>query len=364
MTLLEVKRLFVELSGRYDLVQDTTSYKDASPLGATWFLNLGAKLLDRLALDDRRVQQTYMVDVVKGTTLVNVPRGVALLNVFLVDADGKWLDVHRTTPERIFLERRQPTSPAVPRLWAPYHTQLAPTQATLSDGLSILTNGDFSSGSTGWTVGTAWTISGGVASVLTATTTSDLSQVGVVKGGTSYKLRFTVLNYVSGYLTPRLSDVSGASVSGNGTYEVTLSPNVDGDLVFEAATSTELELDDVSLVPQPVYTEQFSYGLNVVQLGDRHDEDAVLLFPEPDKTYTLAVKGVFRARELSHDNDTNVWTVIAPELLVKAAMYHLETTYRNSEGQRDLLEAIRFEVQGLVSETYLEQANMSTVIGG
>ena len=45
MTLLEVRKMFVRLSGRYDLVKDTESYEDN---GADFMLNAGIRMLDSM----------------------------------------------------------------------------------------------------------------------------------------------------------------------------------------------------------------------------------------------------------------------------------------------------------------------------
>lgn len=46
MTLLDIRQLLVQLSGRYDLVKDTETFEDS---GADFFINAGVRLLDRLA---------------------------------------------------------------------------------------------------------------------------------------------------------------------------------------------------------------------------------------------------------------------------------------------------------------------------
>jgi len=50
--------------------------------------------------------------------------------------------------------------------------------------------------------------------------------------GTYYKLWFTISGYVSGTVTPAISDYSGTAVSGNGTFYVYGTPTIDGALSF------------------------------------------------------------------------------------------------------------------------------------
>lgn len=51
--------------------------------------------------------------------------------------------------------------------------------------------------------------------------------------------------------------------------------------------------------------------------------------------------------ELSLDSDTSWWTLEAPETLVIASLYQLEVSYRNSEGARDWMNAIRNDLHVL-----------------
>jgi len=56
MTLLELRRKLVELSGKYDLVTDTTSWADN---GADFFLNAGQRWLDRKLDDKYSVRRSF-----------------------------------------------------------------------------------------------------------------------------------------------------------------------------------------------------------------------------------------------------------------------------------------------------------------
>ncbi len=56
MNLLEVRTKFISLSGRTDLVNDTTNYVDN---GANFFINAGARFLDRLETVPKSPGKTY-----------------------------------------------------------------------------------------------------------------------------------------------------------------------------------------------------------------------------------------------------------------------------------------------------------------
>ncbi len=66
----------------------------------------------------------------------------------------------------------------------------------------------------------------------------------------------------------------------------------------------------------------------------------LLILPPTDKLRTVTVFGHFVAAALKNDSDTNYWSEEYPDLVLFAALYKLETTYRNREGAQDWLTAL------------------------
>jgi hypothetical protein len=64
-----------------------------------------------------------------------------------------------------------------------------------------------------------------------------------------------------------------------------------------------------------------------------------VMFPPTDTAGTLEVIGKFYSLNLVEEGE-NYWSINHPMLLVWAALYNLEISYRNSEGARDWLAAI------------------------
>ena len=64
------------------------------------------------------------------------------------------------------------------------------------------------------------------------------------------------------------------------------------------------------------------------------------IFPPTDRVLKMEVKGKFYSNSLVEDTDTNYWSVSHEMLLIWATLYHLEISYRNSEGARDWLASI------------------------
>ncbi len=65
-----------------------------------------------------------------------------------------------------------------------------------------------------------------------------------------------------------------------------------------------------------------------------------ILFPPVDTAGTFEVFGHFYSAALEKASDTNYWSNEHSMLLVWAALYHLEISYRNSEGAKDWLNAV------------------------
>lgn len=73
----------------------------------------------------------------------------------------------------------------------------------------------------------------------------------------------------------------------------------------------------------------------------------VQLFPKADADYVLEVWGKFWSPKLIEETDTNLWSQLYPDLLIKAACHSLEVFYRNTEGANDWMVAIMDELRDL-----------------
>jgi len=65
-----------------------------------------------------------------------------------------------------------------------------------------------------------------------------------------------------------------------------------------------------------------------------------IIFPPIETSGIFEIDGNFYSTELSKASDENYWSVENPMMLVWAALYHLEVSYRNSEGAKDWMTAI------------------------
>ena len=75
-----------------------------------------------------------------------------------------------------------------------------------TEGSNVVVNGDFETDSN-WIKGSGWSIASGKATG--SSTTSNLQQLGILQSGKTYKLTFTISNFVSGSLRPNIGTVNG-----------------------------------------------------------------------------------------------------------------------------------------------------------
>ena len=81
-----------------------------------------------------------------------------------------------------------------------------------------------------------------------------------------------------------------------------------------------------------------------------HDEDdgkfdyrGIVIAPPVDEDYVVEISGLFNQVKLTNDADENYWSLEDPVLLLKAAMYHLESLSRGTENAKNWISAIRAE---------------------
>lgn len=104
------------------------------------------------------------------------------------------------------------------------------------------------------------------------------------------------------------------------------------------------------------------------QLEDDATEDyeykGIIISPPTDVAAELEVFGLFYQPKLEEDADKNYWSVNHPEILLMAALYQLEVSYRNTEGAKDWMNAIRLELDGLEKDLIEEEIADVTQIEG
>lgn len=123
-------------------------------------------------------------------------------------------------------------------------------------GPELVTNGDFSAGSTGWTPGTGWTISGGVASVIAASGTV-LRQAKTITAGKAYQIQVDITSYTAGTIYVQFSTAgsqAGPNFTSAGTKRVILIANANyANFDIAALAGTTASIDNISIKELPGY---------------------------------------------------------------------------------------------------------------
>jgi len=117
------------------------------------------------------------------------------------------------------------------------------------------------------------------------------------------------------------------------------------------------------IVVRPYPKDLTSVGLNQIwatqdmKLTGHETVNAILLMPPVDVSgkYTLEVKGLFYTDALSADTDKSYWTETNELLLIFAAAFMMELSYRNTEGAKDWKNAIMEITDGLDKDIVEEQ---------
>lgn len=90
-----------------------------------------------------------------------------------------------------------------------------------------------------------------------------------------------------------------------------------------------------------------------------------ILFGMPmDEVYVVEVIGKFHSFVLSDAYTQNWWSVNYPDLVNLAAMYQLETHYRNSEGANDYMNTMKTILKGLDYDKAEEDSEEYTAMRG
>lgn len=84
MTLLQIRQKFVELSGRYDLVSNPSTFTPDN--GANFFIQAGQRLLDNL---HERQLAWYKKNLAIGDAVIDVQYAKSIKEVWVANADGR-----------------------------------------------------------------------------------------------------------------------------------------------------------------------------------------------------------------------------------------------------------------------------------
>lgn len=364
MNRLEITKMLVEASGRYDLVTDAAGddYSDTGVFGANFFLKQASKYLDSYA-DTPRTLAWLKQDIKANQLLLPLQDVMAVKEVWMDKGEGTFLLEKKPLG---WLRQEYPklsgTSVETPCYWAPAVIKPHSVQMThqpYEEVANVLT--DTFSTSTGWTTPGAAFITSGELQFFTATdglrgygqkTVDDLTI------GKKYRIQVTIGSYTG---TGELSVFLGSTgfnrtkISGDGTHtlyqiaygdKITLLPDRD----FSGAIE-DLLIDEIGAGGDNVP----SFDLDDVIQGQAENATGIIWMPPADTTYTISVLVKGFSNELISDEDVNFWSSQYPHVLVIAAMRAIEALHRNSQGVADHDRVIASELRGIEFATIEEQ---------
>lgn len=112
---------------------------------------------------------------------------------------------------------------------------------------NLVVNGDFATDSD-WAKGLGWSISGGKACCNgDQVSDSDLAQSVTLVVATTYRLRYTISDYVAGLIRPTIGGDVGIGTAGNGTVVEDFTAIATGSLILKADADYIACIDNVSL---------------------------------------------------------------------------------------------------------------------
>ncbi len=118
-------------------------------------------------------------------------------------------------------------------------------------------------------------------------------------------------------------------------------------LTFDQFNKTYLENPASSTTGPPVAWAPNTIRSASTPVAANNILKGIVFTPASDITYTVKIKGLFFSETLTDDADENYWTQLYEDILIYAALYKLEASYRNTEGKRDWLETLNDALLGI-----------------
>jgi len=127
MDLLDVRKQFIEQSGRYDLVTDLEYYADD---GADYYLNAGARELDVEVFQVRGASGIHYGILEASDTFEPLSRCRTIESVWVVDSDGRRQLTYLSLPD---FRNLGSVDDGTPKYYSPANAKQVPDLSTLSD---------------------------------------------------------------------------------------------------------------------------------------------------------------------------------------------------------------------------------------
>lgn len=316
MSLIEVRTLFGEISGRGDLVDS-----DGSDLGADVYLNAGVKFLDQL-YDAPGQEKTHVVQPANNTDKINLQYCRYIESVWASKpSDNQAYEVDRKSLSYMRGKYKG---------YFAYAYGSFTFSANPSAGDTITVDGTTLEYDVDITIGSALadTIDNTVSTIntnITTVTAYEQTDGSVIR--VAYNTIGTAGNIITLAESSSVITVSGSTMSGGLSGANSGAPK--HWCLIEGSPSTAQEdkwFGNFAGMP-------FASHLN---LTTPYKYTTLWIGPPSDGNYVISINGSFWRSDMSDDSDENWWTYTDPLVVAKAGCLLLEASYRNTTGMNDL----------------------------
>ena len=344
MNLLEIRKKFVELTGRYDLVADYAG-EDYSDAGADFFIRAASAFLDS-RVDIDKSSMRYQKDILYEDFFLTFPKCRAIESVYASSSSN-----------RIKLEKKD-----ISWIRSNYGNMAIKAvgdvvfSANPSASDSITVNSDTYVFDTDITIGSdiPATIDNTVAVINSGTSTVKAYRLGT----NTLRIKAADAGY-SGNSIVLTVNSEGLSANGSGTLGGTIA-GCDGQIISTGGPLYFVPMviglsGSQNTLTHNTFGQDFTYDAEGIMFGSHYVYDGILIMPPVSEIYTITIFGKFFSNSISSDDDSNFWSVAYPDILLTATMYKLETFYRNTEGARDMLAALNESLFGLEKDVIMQE---------
>lgn len=112
------------------------------------------------------------------------------------------------------------------------------------------------------------------------------------------------------------------------------------------------KLREIDAIDQNATGEFFNYTL-----ANSKDFRGIVIMPPVDGNYDIEIYGKFLQTALTADDDENFWTLVYPEILIRAAVYQTELTYRGRGAVSKLYESLLLELVEIDKDSIEESSH-------
>jgi len=347
MNLLQIRTKFVQQNGRYDLVTSQSSFTDN---GANFFIQAGQRLLDDLN-PTRKELSRFVKDISVGQSSVFMKHIRSIDSVYVKASGEARSDLYSKPYSWMIEEYGEDFGEQAKGIGT--FSALPSNNETLTIGTETYTFKTTRSAS--YQVAIATTIS-----VLIDNLVSEINTYSSL--AKAYKLSATTF-CVEYYLVGTAGNAIAFSTTSAGL-SLDGSGYLGGALAGRANLTTQgtpMYFTVLQSTPHPEITLSTlgSYETSHLYFGlDRFQKDGIFFLPAADKAYTMHIFAQPYSL-LENDLDISYHSEMKPELLIMAANFVLEATYRNRSGMDDWGAAIKKIVDGMDKSLALQESQMA-----